>query len=156
MRPPHWITTGVAVAATAAAGSVSTDPSSRWYRRLRKPRWQPPPAAFPLVWTPLYGLIAVAGTRTLNRTGGAERAAFTRAYALNLALNAGWTVLFFRARRPTAALAEIAALNVSNLVVLRRAARTDRLSGLALAPYAAWTMFATALNGTIVALNRDG
>ncbi|MFI7609337.1 TspO/MBR family protein [Micromonospora sp. NPDC049366] len=155
MRAPTWIATGAAVAATAAAGSVATDPASRWYRRLRKPRWQPPPAAFPLVWTPLYALIAVAGTRTLNRTGGAERAAFTRAYALNLALNAGWTALFFRAHRPTAALAEIAALNVSNLVVLRRAARTDRFSGLALAPYAAWTAFATALNGTIVALNRD-
>ncbi|TDC34549.1 tryptophan-rich sensory protein [Micromonospora sp. 15K316] len=153
MRAPTWITTAAAVAATAAAGSLATDPSSRWYRRLRKPRWQPPPAAFPLVWTPVYALIAVAGARTLDRSRGAERAAFAKGYALNLVLNAGWTALFFRAHRPTAALAEIAALDVSNLLLLRRAARTDRVAGLALTPYVAWTVFATALNGAVVRLN---
>ncbi|MFG1953715.1 TspO/MBR family protein [Micromonospora sp. NPDC048830] len=155
MRPPTWIKTGAAVAAAAAVGAVATDPSARWYQRLRKPRWQPPSTAFPLVWAPLYALMAVAGARALDRSSGAERAAFARAYALNLVLNAGWTALFFRARRPAAALAEIAALNVSNLVVLRGAARADRVAGIALVPYAAWTLFATALNGAIVGLNRD-
>ncbi|MGK5741321.1 TspO/MBR family protein [Micromonospora sp. URMC 103] len=154
MPLPSWVRTGAAVAATAVAGSVATNPSSGWYQRLRKPRWQPPAAAFPLVWTPVYALIAVAGARVLDRSSGAERAAFARAYALNLALNAGWTALFFRARRPAAALAEITALNASNLVVLRLATRTDRVAGVALAPYAAWTVFATALNGAIVRLNR--
>ncbi|MFJ6954831.1 tryptophan-rich sensory protein [Micromonospora aurantiaca (nom. illeg.)] len=48
----------------------------------------------------------------------------------------------------------MAALNASNLVLLRRAARTDRPAGAALAPYVAWTLFATALNGAIVGLNR--
>ncbi|MFI7508984.1 TspO/MBR family protein [Micromonospora aurantiaca] len=141
MRVPTLVKTAAAVTATAAAGAAatSTGTSSRWYRRLRKPAWQPPSAAFPLVWTPLYG---------------PERAAFARGYALNLALNAGWTALFFGARRPGAALAEIAALNASNLVLLRRAARTDRPAGAALAPYVAWTLFATALNGAIVGLNR--
>lgn len=156
MRVPTLVKTAAAVAATAAAGSAaaSTGTSSRWYRRLRKPAWQPPPAAFPVVWTPLYGLIAVAGARVLDRAQGPDRAAFARGYALNLALNAGWTALFFGARRPGAALAEIAALNVSNLVLLRRAAGTDRPAGAALAPYVAWTLFATALNGAIVGLNR--
>ncbi|MEE3919474.1 TspO/MBR family protein [Micromonospora sp. BRA006-A] len=124
MRVPTLVKTAAAVTATAAAGAVatSTGTSSRWYRRLRKPAWQPPSAAFPVVWTPLYGLIAVAGARALDRSEG-ERAAFARGYALNLALNAGWTALFFGARRPGAALAEIAALNASNLVLLRRARR---------------------------------
>ncbi|MFI7517929.1 TspO/MBR family protein [Micromonospora globbae] len=153
MRPPTLVTTAAAVAATAAVGAAATDASSRWYRRLRKPRWQPPPAAFPLVWTPLYALIAMAGARTLDAAGRAERAPFARAYALNLALNAGWTALFFRARRPAAALADIAVLNASNLALLRRAGRADRLAGVALAPYVAWTLFATALNATIVRLN---
>ncbi|MGC4893683.1 TspO/MBR family protein [Micromonospora sp. DT31] len=156
MRVPTLLKTATAVAVTAAAGAAvtSTGTSSRWYRRLRKPAWQPPSAAFPLVWTPLYALIAVAGARALDRTDGAERAALARGYALNLALNAGWTAMFFGARRPTAALAEITALNASNLVLLGRAARADRLAGAALAPYAAWTLFATVLNGAIVGLNR--
>jgi translocator protein len=154
VRIPTWATVAAAVTATAVAGSVATDPNSAWYRRLRKPSWQPPPAAFPVVWTPLYVLIGVAGTRALNRTTGTDRAAFARAFGVNLVLNAGWTGMFFRARNPTAALAEIAVLNLSNGVLLRRAAAADRLAVAALAPYVAWTVFATCLNGAIVRLNR--
>ncbi|MEU1744863.1 TspO/MBR family protein [Micromonospora arida] len=155
MRVPTLVKTAAAVTATAAAGATATDASSRWYQRLRKPTWQPPPVAFPLVWTPLYALIAVAGARVLDRTSETDRAAFTRAYGLNLALNFGWSALFFKAHRPTIALAEIAALNASNLVLLRRASQADRVAAAALAPYAAWTLFATVLNGTIVRLNSN-
>ncbi|MEV7328844.1 TspO/MBR family protein [Micromonospora sp. NPDC093244] len=155
MRLPTLVKTAAAVTVTAAAGTAVNDTSDGWYRRLRKPSWQPPPVAFPLAWTPLYALIAVAGARVLDRTSGAERAAFTRAYALNLALNFGWSALFFKARRPTAALAEIAALNASNFALVRRASRADRVAAAALAPYAAWTLFATVLNGAIVRLNSD-
>lgn len=155
MRLPTLLKTAAAVTVTAAAGTAVNDTSNGWYRRLRKPSWQPPPVAFPLVWTPLYALIAVAGARVLDRTSGAERAAFTRAYALNLALNFGWSALFFKARRPTAALAEITALNASNVALVRRAARADHVAGAALAPYAAWTLFATVLNSAIVRLNSD-
>ncbi|MFF5073705.1 tryptophan-rich sensory protein [Micromonospora olivasterospora] len=34
-----------------------------------------------------------------------------------------------------------------------RAAKADRLAAAALAPYAAWTLFATALNAAVVVLN---
>ncbi|MEU1395914.1 TspO/MBR family protein [Micromonospora zamorensis] len=155
MRLPTLVKTAAAVTVTAAAGATVTDASSRWYQRLRKPTWQPPPVAFPLAWTPLYALIAVAGARVLDRTSEADRAAFTRAYALNLALNFGWSALFFKAQKPAVALAEIAALNASNFVLLRRASQTDRVAAVALAPYAAWTLFATVLNGAIVRLNTN-
>jgi tryptophan-rich sensory protein len=147
--------TALAVGATAAAGSLATAPSSAWYRTLRKPLWQPPPAAFPLVWTPLYALLAVAGARVLDRTEGERRRAFVRTYAVNLVLNAGWTAVFFRARQPRAALVEIMLLNASNLVLLRRSWEADRWAGAAVAPYVAWTGFATALNASIAARNPD-
>lgn len=153
MSVPTWVKTGAAVVVAAGVGSIATDPDSRWYRGLRKPAWQPPPVAFPAVWTPLYVLIAVGGARALDRGDGRARRAFARSYAINLGLNAAWTALFFRARRPGAALAEIAVLNVSNLVLLRQAAKADRLAGAALAPYVVWTMFATALNAAIVRRN---
>jgi tryptophan-rich sensory protein len=88
---PTWIKTTGAVTVTALAGSWAADASSAWYSGLRKPTWQPPARAFPVVWTPLYALIAVAGTRALNRAAGGERAALRRAYGANLVLNAGWT-----------------------------------------------------------------
>jgi benzodiazapine receptor len=154
MRIPTLLKTAAAVTAAALAGAASTGPRSRWYEGLEKPSWQPPPQAFGLVWTPLYALIAVAGARVLDRTTGDERRAFRRAYGRNLALNAAWTPLFFGAKAPVAALVDVAALNVSNADLLRRAWRADRPAAACVAPYVAWTCFATALNAAIVRRNR--
>lgn len=143
------------MAATAAVGTVGTTPDSAWYRSLEKPAWQPPAAVFPPVWTALYALVAFAGARALDASADYEqRRRLRRAYELDLALNAGWPALFFRARRPRLALAEIVALDAANLALLLRAWRADRVAGAALLPYLAWTGFATALNAAIAA--RDG
>jgi tryptophan-rich sensory protein len=153
MRLPTLLKTSAAVTAAALTGSIVTRPDSRWYKTLKKPSWQPPPAAFPIVWTTLYGLLAIAGARALDRASGPARAGFARSYATNLALNAGWTVIFFGARAPRAALAEIALLNASNLDLLNRARAIDGVAAAAIAPYVAWTGFATALNSAIAARN---
>jgi benzodiazapine receptor len=145
--------TAVGAAAAATAGSLASAPKSDWYQSLDRPRWQPPPAAFPIVWTPLYALIAIAAARALDRLHGAERHRFRRAYGTDLVLNAAWTAIFFRARQPKLALLEMQALNATNLALLRRAWRADHTAGLALLPYVAWTGFATVLNGAIVARN---
>jgi len=98
--------------------------------------------------------LAYAGARAVDAMPPGKRRAFRLSYATNLALNTGWTPLFFTARRPTAALAEIAALNASNIDLLRRAWTADRTAGAALVPYLAWTAFATALNADIARRNR--
>lgn len=72
IRTLAWTT--AATAATAAAGGVATDPASGWYLRLRKPDWQPPALAFPIVWTALYADLAVASAVALDRAGEAARA----------------------------------------------------------------------------------
>ena len=155
MAPPvkPAIIAAGAVAVAAAAGSAAADPRSDWYQSLRKPSWQPPPAAFPLVWAPLYASIAVAGARALSRAGSQTRGPVIRNLLTDLALNAAWPPLFFRVRRPRAALAEIAGLNLANAALIRRAWQADRTAALLLVPYAAWTVFATALNTEIVLLN---
>ena len=104
------IATVGAVAATAAIGGVAAHPGSAWYRGLRKPRWQPPPPAYALVWTPLYVTIAHAAARAITRAQSRDRRRHADGLILDLAPNAAWTPLFFRARRPRAALAEIACL----------------------------------------------
>lgn len=142
-----------AVTVTAVAGSIATDPQSDWYQGLRKPSWQPPPRVYALVWTPLYAAIAYAGARALTRARGQGRRWLTGSLALDLTLNAAWTAIFFRARRPRAALAEIACLDLANVALTGQAWRADPLAGALLLPYVAWTAGATALNAEIVRLN---
>jgi len=153
----HLLGTCAAVATTAGVGVLGTDVTSRWYWHLDKPAWQPPGAAFGPAWTTLYALMAVASARTLDRLDEpAERRAFATAFGANLMLNAGWNWLFFKARRPRWALAEILLMEVSTLDLTRRAAHVDRPAAKMLIPYAGWVAFATALNASIARRNPKG
>lgn len=128
-------------------------PDKAWYQSLRKPVFQPPSWVFGPVWTVLYGTIAYSGYRIWRAPKSPER---TRALALwgtQLALNAAWTPLFFGARQPTAALANILALDVAAGAYTAAAARVDATAAKVVAPYLAWISFATVLNGAIVAKN---
>lgn len=149
------LATGAAVTATAVAGSLGTDIRSSWYRDLDKPSWQPPGWVFGPAWTTLYGLIALGTARAVDRASSpADRRALQRSLAANLVLNASWNWLFFRARRPGVALAEVALLEASTLDLARRAGRSDPTAGRLLWPYAGWVAFATALNASIARRNR--
>ena len=151
---PTLARTSAAVTATAVIGGLGTDVTSRWYRDLDKPRWQPPGAAFGPAWTTLYALIAVASARTLDRLETPQqRRAFATALGGNLVLNTGWSWLFFTARRPRWALAEILLMEASTLDLTRRAAKADSPAGTMLLPYAGWVAFATCLNAAIVRRN---
>lgn len=157
--------TAAATAATAAAGGAATDPASNWYGRLRKPDWQPPALAFPVVWTALYADLAVTSAVALDSTGpdetlkgaGSGRQSEIRAYrgalAANLVLNATWSWLFWRSRRPWLAAAECAVLAASSADLVRRTYRLNQRAGVSLAPYAAWCGFATVLSTAIARLN---
>jgi translocator protein len=152
----NLVRTVPAVVAAAVAGGLGTRPRSSWYVALSKPPWQPPAAAFGPAWTTLYALIAGGTARAMAAADSEQRAPIERALWLNLGLNAGWSWLFFTLRRPDVALAEIVLLNVSNADLTRRVARVDAVAAATLAPYVAWTAFATCLNAAIWHRNRGG
>lgn len=152
MRRPYLFTS-VLTATTALVGTAGTKPDSSWYRALRKPSWQPPAVAFPLVWTPLYGLIAWGSGRALQAAPEAERGRLTALLVADLAANAGWCWAFFTGHSTRGGLATIVALDALNVALLAEAAKHDRTAAAALAPYVAWTGFATALNAAHVRLN---
>jgi len=157
MRASTLIKTASAVVVTAAAGGLATQPSGTWYRSLRLPPWQPPAQAFGLVWTPLYLDLAVTSARALDVLGEQgredERTAYARALGVNLVLNAAWSVLFWRSRRPWVSTVECVALALSSADLVRRTARADARAGAALAPYPLWCAFATTLNAAIARRN---
>jgi tryptophan-rich sensory protein len=146
-----------AVTGTAVAGGLATDPDSAYYRTLDKPSWQPPPPVYGIVWTPLYADIAVSTGHAIARLGEqgrtAERQQLIGALGVNLALNAGWSWLFFRFHRPWVAAAECAVLTLSSADLVRRVGAVDRRAGIALVPYPVWCAFATALTVAIARRN---
>jgi tryptophan-rich sensory protein len=140
--------------AAAAVGSLGTRPDTAWYAALDKPPWQPPPVAFPLVWTPLYVSIAWATGRGAAASTGRDRRRLLALTGADLVANAGWNWAFFAARSPAGGLGVLAVLNTTNALLVREAARRDAVAGAALTPYAAWCGFATALNLAIWRRNR--
>lgn len=145
--------TGALTAAAAGIGFLGTRPDSPWYRSIDRPPWEPPPVAFPLVWTPLYGLIAWGTGRAAERAGDDAGRVLALTTA-DLAANAGWCWAFFARESPAAGLGVILVLDGLNVALVREAARHDRAAAAALAPYAVWTGFATVLNASIWWRNR--
>ncbi|WP_373139044.1 TspO/MBR family protein [Mycobacterium marinum] len=151
--------TALAVTAAAGSGSIASPPrTSDWYARLRKPSYQPPSVAFPMVWTTLYGDIAASSAVAidrLNATGQRDKARrYIGALSINLVLNAGWSWLFFRFHRLGASALGAAVLATSSADLVRRTADADRRAGLAMLPYAVWCAFATVLATHVWRLNR--
>ena len=70
-----------------------------------------------------------------------------------LALNATWTPIFFKWHQPDTALLVIAVLVVVLGATIAAPWRVRGLAALLLVPYLVWTVYATALNAGIVALN---
>jgi benzodiazapine receptor len=111
-----------AVGGTAGIGAAATTPvlSSRWYRRLDKPPWQPPGPVFGPVWSVIYALIAASMLVARGRGGEQQRPLFVL-FGTNLALNLAWTLIFFRGRSPVAAGVEIVALEGTTIALVVRA-----------------------------------
>ena len=76
------------------------------------------------------------------------------ALAANLALNAGWSWLFFRWHKLGPSAVAAGALAVSGADLARRAAAVNPRAGLALSLYPAWCTFATVMSTDIWRQNR--
>jgi translocator protein len=146
-----WAALGIVL--VAGLGGAATELGS-WYRALKQPSWQPPDAAFGPAWTVIYLLTATAAVRVwLRATSAAARARWLGALTANGALNVFWSWLFFKARRPDWALAEVVLLWASIVVLIVLARRDDALAALLLVPYLLWVAFAASLNLAVVRLN---
>ena len=149
--PRRWGVLALFVAAVLGGGMLIgiNNPPGDWYAGLQKPWFTPPGLLFPIAWTILYVLIAVAGWRVLT-------AGITGALALwvvQMALNFAWSPTFFGAQLIGWGFAIILALLVAILLFIARTWRADRTAALLFLPYAAWVAFASLLNGSIFLAN---
>jgi translocator protein len=143
------------VALVAALGGVATSRSvGDWYEGLDRAPWNPPGWVFGPAWTILYVLMAVAAW-LVARHGLGDRAVRTAllVYGVQLALNLGWSLVFFGLRRPSSGLVVILALLVAVAATAVSFHRVDATAGWLLAPYLAWVAFAATLNAWIAVTN---
>ncbi len=143
----------LAALAVAVVGGTLTD-LGPWYQALRKPAWQPPDAAFGLIWTTIFALSAVCGVVAWRRAPSAStREWLLGLFAMNGFLNVFWSLLFFRFKRPDWALTEVVAFWLSIALLMVFVGRFSRLGALLLAPYLIWVTVAAALNFEVARLN---
>jgi benzodiazapine receptor len=142
-------------------GALATQTSvNTWYKRVRKPSWNPPPEMFAPVWTGLYFLMGLASWfvwregRKEHAVGKPVRKALGL-YSLQLALNSLWSIIFFGLRRTGWALGEIGLLWGLIFKTTQTFLKVNPLAGMLMLPYQAWVTFAAALNAAIWWLNRD-
>jgi tryptophan-rich sensory protein len=142
--------------AVAWAGSVFTAPSvPHWYAGLKKPSWTPPGSVFAPVWSFLYLTMAVAAWLVWRRAGfdllgGLIPLAL---FALQLAFNFTWSLIFFGLHMPGLAFVDIVLLWLAILATIIAFWRITPAAGVLLLPYIAWVTYAATLNYGIWRMN---
>lgn len=144
----------VCLAIGAIGGAVTSTSVGTWYQSLHKPPFNPPDWVFGPVWTVLYIAMAVAAWRVWRRLGfgGARHALML--FAIQLALNLAWSVVFFGFQHIGMALVEILVLLAFIGATAVAFWRADRIAGLLFVPYLGWVGFATLLNASLWRLNQ--
>ncbi|MCK1276043.1 MULTISPECIES: TspO/MBR family protein [Bradyrhizobium] len=128
----------------------ATNLPGEWYAALAKPGFVPPNWAFPVAWTILYIMIAVAGWRTFRREPSGRA---MQVWAAQLALNFVWSPVMFTMHQIGAALVILICLFVAIVTYISLETSRDRLAAALFVPYAAWVAFAGLLNAAIWRLN---
>jgi benzodiazapine receptor len=138
----------------SALGAAATSSSvNGWYQTLDRPSWNPPDWVFGPVWTLLYFLMAVAAWLIWRREPIASSRWPLGLFLFQLALNVGWSVLFFGLKAPGWAFFEIVVLCLAIAATALAFWPRSKVAALLLAPYLAWTTFASVLNFTLWRLN---
>lgn len=147
----------VCVALTLAIGAIGAIGSAQapaFYAELVRPDWAPPAKVFGPVWTTLYILMGIALYLVWSRRSTSPSAnSWLGLFAVQLAVNAVWSWLFFEWRLGLWAFADCALLAVLVGVLVWRARPISGVAALLLLPYLAWVSFATVLSWTMWQLN---
>jgi len=137
---------GLCLAVGALGGWVTADSVKTWYTTINKPSFTPPNWLFGPVWTVLYVLMGVAAWRVWCKARPDQLRVPLALFAVQLALNLAWSVVFFGAHRIGGAVVVIVGLEAAILATMVAFRRIDGLAALLLVPYALWVVFAAVLN----------
>lgn len=146
----------VVMAIGFTSGMTTAEAIPNWYVQLNKPSFNPPNWLFGPAWTILYIFMGIAIARIWHQYK--PEAAYKLAialFAIQLALNFFWTLIFFGLKDPALALAEILLLWGFILACILQFRKLDAVAAWLFVPYLAWVSFATLLNFMIWKLNPE-
>ena len=110
---------------------------------VTKPPLAPPAWAFPVVWSVLYILMGISAARVYLREPQSD--ALT-VFAINLALNFFWSIIFFNLRAFGFAFIWLLLLLAVVIIMTVKFFRVEKLAGYLQIPYIIWLILAGYLN----------
>ncbi len=140
----------IVVYLTAFLGSIFTtkNTGSAWYESIRV-SITPPNWIFPVVWNVLFFLIALSLYFAWIAGDKNEKKKIALVFAINLALNVIWSVIFFGYKLTQLAFFELILLWISILAMILITRKISKKAAWLLVPYLVWVSFAGVLNWLI-------
>ena len=119
------------------------------YSELEKPPLAPPAGLFPIVWTVLYILMGISSATVLitrkTETMHSARCGLEW-YAISLALNFSWSLIFFRAEAYLFSFVWLILLLFSVVKTVKNYKKVSPVAAYLQIPYILWLVFAAYLN----------
>lgn len=134
-----------------ALSGYLTKNSADLFSTLNKPPLSPPGWIFPIVWSLLYLMMGIASYLVL--TSGQPNQQALLWYAVQLALNFLWPILFFNLELYFLSFILLVLLWWSILKTIELFYEISKPAAYLLIPYLLWVTFAGYLNFTIALLN---
>lgn len=147
MKKFCWTDLFIFIVSAEIAGAFSALLSGGYtelYAELIRPPLSPPAIVFPVVWTILYAMMGISAYQIWRYDTLSSRRAIG-IYAIQLAINFSWSIIFFRFKALflAAVVAVLLFFAVGAMVYLFR--RIDRKAANLQLPYLVWSFFAAYL-----------
>lgn len=122
----------------------------QWYVDLNRAPWNPPNYVFPIVWTILYTMIAIAGWLIFKHNNQTLK----WLWLVQLLFNATWSWVFFSQHWVLLALVNLIILAILiSLLIFKSHQQQLKLVAWLLTPYLLWVLLANSLNAYIYLYN---
>lgn len=149
----------ISVVIALAVGGISallTMNNMDLYSKIEQPALAPPPWLFPVVWTILYVLMGIGAALVYNRKDfkPEETRNALIIYAINLALNFFWSIIFFNLEAYLFAFIWLVALWIVIIAMIISFRKVSPVAAYLQIPYLIWVTFAGYLNLAIYILNK--
>lgn len=141
--------------AVGALSAFFTRNSMQIYDDILTPPLSPPSVVFPIVWTVLFILMGISAAMIYNSTAPQkQKEAALLTYALSLAVNFFWSLIFFNLRAFLFAFLWLLLLLYLIIKTILQYYKINKTAAYLQIPYALWVTFAGYLTLSIWWLNK--